>query len=329
MELIYTDKDYKEVNYLKNCEIDMELGSAMFSNARNDFTITMALDKLPEELRNGSLIYEEGTEFGGIVNGIGADTALNKATVYATLWRGMLAKKIIEPVRGQAYYQARGDANEVIQELIDQEFNGLIVAEKVKSGIDVYRDFRYTNLLESIEKMLYEKNARIAIRTERYDGIIRALVATVPIFDYSNEIELNNDYGITLSAKKIKSGINHVICLGKGELVERDVIHLYKLANGEITTDGEYSIKGLNEYTSIYDNANAETEDDLIEGGKKKFDEMSDEESLSIAITADVEIGDVVSARERTTGIYMRKPVTQKIAKGYIDRVKIDYKVGE
>lgn len=329
MDLIYTDRYHTEIGYLKRCEVDMELGSSTLSSAKNDFTITMPIDMLPKEIEQDSLIYEIGTEFGGIVNGIGADTSLNKATVYGTLWRGVLAQKIISPPPGQAYYQARGEANKAISNLIDHQFDGLIVANDKLSEITIYRDFRYTNLLEGIEKMLAEQNARLDIKADYMDKHIHAVVSAVPVNNYSNEIELSNDYGITLSAKKIKNGVNHVICLGKGELTERTVIHLYKQENGIITTDSTYAIQGANERTITYDYSSAETEEELVEGGKKKFIEKGDEESLSIAISANVEIGDIVAARERITGIYMQKAVTQKIAKGYIDRVKIDYKVGE
>lgn len=329
MDLIYTDKHHKEIGYLNRCEIDMELGSSTLSSARNDFTVTMPIDMLPQEIEQGSLIYETGTEFGGIVNGIGADTALNKATVYGILWRGVLAQKIITPPNGQAYYQARGEANQAISALIDQQFDGLIIAGTTLSSITAYRDFRFTNLLEGIERMLAEQSARLDIKTRYVDNLIRVIVSAVPVNNYSNEIELSNDYGITLNAKKIKNGVNHVICLGKGELTDRTVIHLYKQENGVITTDPTYAVKGNDERMITYDYSSAETEDELIEGGKKKFAENCDEENLSITISANVEIGDIVAARERITGIYMQKAVTQKIAKGYIDRVKIDYKVGE
>lgn len=329
MDLIYTDTSHTEIGYLKRCEIDMELGSGTSSRAKNDFIITIPIDMMPAEINQGSLIYEAGTEFGGIVNGIGADTSISKATIYGTLWRGVIAQKIICPPQGQAYYQARGEANKAISALIDQQFDGLIVADTELSNISVYHDFRYTNLLESLEKMLAEQKARLDIKTVYMNKQIRAVVSAVPVNNYSNEIELSNDYGITLSAKKIRNGVNHVICLGKGELTDRTVIHLYKQENGVITTDPTHAVQGADERVITYDYSSAETEDDLIEGGKKKLTEKCDEESLSIAISANVEIGDIVAARERITGIYMQKAVTQKIAKGYIDRVKIDYKVGE
>lgn len=329
MDLIYTDDEYTEIGYLKNCNLDMELGLVSLSNARNDFTITMSVDLLPEELRQGSLIYEVGSEYGGLVNGIGVNTSTNRATVYGTAWRGMLAQKIIQPPAGKAYYQARGEANSVLSSLVDNEFDELIIADNCDSNIAVNRDFRYTNLLESLEKMLTDRNARLSIRTAYADKRIKVYISAVPVADYSRQIELNNDYGIALDAKKIENGANHVICLGKGELTERTVINLYRLANGTITMDSSDAIKGKNERTVVYDYSSAETEDDLIEGGRKKLQEQSNEESLSMKISEKVEIGDIVGARERITDIYMCKPVTQKIIKGYIDHVSFDYKVGD
>ena len=241
----------------------------------------------------------------------------------------MLSQKVITPPNGKAYYQARGEANTVLSDLIDKEFDGLIIADGFTTDIIVNRDFRYTNLLQGLEKMLTDQNARLDIKTAYVDKQIKVYISAVPVNDFTSDIELNNDYGIALDAKKIKSGVNHVICLGKGELTDRTVIHLYKLANGQITMDSTNAINGKDERTITYDYSSAETEEDLIEGGKKKFDENCDEESLAMTISEKVEIGDIVGARERVTGIYMSKPVTQKILKGYIDNVKIDYKVGD
>lgn len=329
MDLIYTDKNYKEIGYLKKCEVDFDLGSFINSSSTNDFQITLPIDNIPKEIDEGSLIYEVGTEIGGIVNGIGADTSLGKAYIYGITWRGMLQNKNIIPLPNQAYYIVKGDANIVIKELIDNQFDGLIVGTSELSNIEVNRNFRFTQLGEGIERMLADNFAKIRIKSAIIEDRIKVIISAIYQNNFTNEIELNNDYGISLTAKKIKNGINHLICLGKGELTERTVIHLYKLKDGTITTDSEYSLQGLDERTLVYDFSSAETEEELINGGKKKFEENADEETLSIKIIEDVDIGDIVSARERITAIYMQKQVTQKIVKGYIDKVKIDYKVGD
>lgn len=329
MDMIYTDSNYHEIGFLKNCEIDMELGSAITSSLKNDFKITMKITELKDEMRDGSLIYQIGTEYGGIVKGTGANTSMNKAYVYGICWRGKLSQEIIEPPSGQAYYSVNGDANEVIRELIDNRFEGLIVGNQELSGIIVTADFRYTNLLEGIERMLNEAGARIEIKSVYDNGSIKIIVSAVKINNISNDVELNNDYGISLTSKKVKDGINHVICLGKGELTERKVIHLYKLENGTITTDPTNSISGLEKNTKVYDYSSAETDDDLIEGGKKLFADNCDSENLEITINKNVEIGDIVAGRERITGIYMQKQVSQKVIKGRIDIAKVEYKVGE
>ena len=61
-----------------------------------------------------------------------------------------------------------------------------------------------------------------------------------------------------------KMGINHLICLGLGELKNRTVIHLYADANGVISrTQTQF---GSDEVTNVYDYAGAETEN-LIKSG--------------------------------------------------------------
>lgn len=329
MDIIYTDSNYKELGYLRNCDIDMELGSVISSSSRNDFQLTMKMTDFVEELKDGSLIYQIDSEYGGIVTGTGANTSSNQAFIYGVSWRGKLAQEVIEPPSGQAYYKAKGDANQIICDLINARFDGLIVGNNELSKISVNKDFRYTNLLEGLENMLADAGARLDIRSIYENKRVRVIVSAVLINNISNEVELNNDYGISLVSKKIRDGVNHVICLGKGELIERTVIHLYKLENGMITTDSTNAIKGLKQNTKIYDYANAESNEDLIEGGKKVFADNSDSENLEITINKNVEIGDIVACRERITGIYMQKQVSQKVIKGLVEVAKIEYKVGE
>lgn len=331
MDLIYTDVNYNEIGYLSNlCNIDMELGSVLTTDSSNDFQLEFPIDDLPTEIEKGSLIYEVGSEYGGVVTGLGADTANNKAYVYGTTWRGMLYRQIIEPTSGQAYYYASGEANEVLRGLIDDRFEGLIIGSTEISSFTVSRNFRYINLLEGIEKMLSLVDAKIKIVTSYDDdNNIKAIVSATAINNYSNDIQFDNDYGMTLVAKKAATGVNHVICLGQGELTERTVIHLYKLEDGTITQDSTSAITGIDENTIVYDYSSCETEEELIEGGESQFDENADEESLEITVDEDVEIGDIISAKEQITGITMQKSVSQKILKGYINNIDVSYKVGE
>ena len=135
------------------------------------------------------------------------------------------------------------------------------------------------------------------------------------------------------TAKDIKNGFNHCVCLGRGELTERTVIHLYRLSSGTITQDESLAIKdgnvGIRRRTMIYDYPSVESTDELIQGGIDQLNQNNDTKSLEISNVDDVEINDIVGAKDRVTGIYMQKRIVSKIMTGYIDNVKVEYKVGD
>lgn len=79
----------------------------------------------------------------------------------------------------------------------------------------------------------------------------------------------------------------------------------------------------------LYDYSSVESLDELINGGIDKLNENSDTKSLQISNVDNVEIGDIVGARDRITGIYMQKQIESKILSGYMNRIKIQYKVGD
>lgn len=333
MDIIYTDRNLKQLGYLEQrVSIDMEVGTYL-SGSKNDFEITIPADMWETSFDKGSIIFEdtESSEFGGRIQGKTSDTAVNKVILYGFTWRGLISKQYVKPPSGQAYYLARGDANAFLREMLDNSFDGLIVGNLEDAGIEINRDLRYTNKLEAIEKTLKDVGYRISIHMDVSHK--RAVVSAVPIKDFSSSTEYSNDYGYALKAKDIENGYNHCICLGKGELTERTVIELFRLQDGTITTDEDranaHGITGLNRRTMIYDYSSAENEDNLIQGGMDRLKENNDTRSLEISNVDHVDIGDIVGAKDRITDIYMQKEVTSKVITGNMNRTKIQYKVGD
>ena len=123
-----------------------------------------------------------------------------------------------------------------------------------------------------------------------------------------------------------KNGINHLICLGQGELEERQQVDLYAWPDGSTRKTQYYYGKDLIE--SYYENTTVESLDELEEEGRDKLEELRDYKQLKISVSSDIdlELGDVVGGRERITNIRMTAPVVRKIVNvNGIGRATITY----
>lgn len=333
MDFIYTGNDLVDIDYLdRQMELDMEIGSYL-SSSRNDFELSVPYSVWNPKFNEGSIIYDndETNEYGGRIQGITSDTANECVTLYGYTWRGLISKKYVVPPSGQAYYQARGDANDFLRAILDDQFDGLIIGSTELCGVEVNRDLRYINMLEAIEKTLGDVGLKLKITFDKRNKC--AVCSAAPIVNYSNDTELNNDYGYNLVAKAIKNGYNHVICLGQGELTERTVMNLYRLSNGNITQNESEAIAdgnvGINRRTMLYDYSSVESEEELLHGGIDQLNENQDTNTLEISNVENVDIGDIVGAKDRITGIYMQKQIISKVLTGFVDSIDIEYKVGD
>lgn len=330
MGLVFTDNNKKDVGYLPNVAyLDLEVG--MKEQSQNDFEITIPIGEWDRLFDEGSIFYDDSeNEIGGLVLGKSSNTAENTVVLYGKTWRGLLNSQVVEPTQGQAYFQARGDANEFLRRVLDDYYDDLIVGSSETCGIEVNRDIRYVNKLEAIEKTLSDANLKLQIAFDV--ATKKAIVKATPIVTY-DLIEVSNDYGVSFIAKDVKDGYNHCICLGKGELLEREVVHVYKLSDGTFTQDKSIAlsdgISGLNDRCIVYDFSSAEDTQTLIDGGIKTINEKGDTKSLEINnITILVDIGDIVGGRERLTNIYMQKSIVARIYKGYANNLSIENKIG-
>lgn len=327
MDLIIADAAGYELGSLDiNKEIDMDIGDT------NDYTMTVALSDwqtLGYEL--GYRMYIPDTEYGGIIQNMELSVTSDTATLSGDTWRGMLAKKIIEPSPGLAYRTVSGDANRIISELLDGLFGGLFVVPKTDSGIRIegYSFDRYTDLLSGLTKMLYIAGARLRITSSGgpSGGAGHVEICAAPIVNYSDTDEYSEDSNISFVTSDIRNGINHLICLGKGELQAREVLHLYVQADGSIGSSQYYT--GLEERVAVYDYGNAESLTELMKGGKERLRELQDYLQFDMTIDDIVaEIGDIVGGREYRTGFLIQQQITQKIITMSNDELTIEYKVG-
>ena len=160
-----------------------------------------------------------------------------------------------------------------------------------------------------------------------YDQVLRkVVVSAVPIVDYSSEIEYSSDMSADYSMIIDRTGINHLICLGQGELKNRIVEHLYVDRNGVISQTQTFF--GENEIAETYDYAGATREDLIKSGADQLKGELNlNEFAIELESEREVQIGDIVGSRDYITGYTVTAPITTKIVKFEDGFVNIEYKL--
>lgn len=328
MVMIITNAKGEEQAVLEEMDtFDLDLGDT------NGFVFEVPLSRYDPSIHSkGCQIFAPGTEYGGIISGREV-TKDGSVRLSGHTWRGRLARKVIEPPAGQDYKVVSGEANTVIRSLVGDQLGSLFAVDEDDSKITIanHQIPRYVTLLEGIEGMLAKKGARLRIYYVQgpSNGVGAVHLCAVPVTDYSGEIEFSEDCRLRLSIKEEWGGINHLICLGKGDLKERLVRHLYVQADGSIGTRRHFT--GLAEMTAIYDYKSADDEESLIEDGTKRLRELADYRQCEVSVTdgTELEIGDIVGGRERITGAVMKAPIAGKVLKIQKGRETIEYRAKE
>lgn len=312
MDLILTDTSGNEIRAVMGAQLDMDLGTT------NDFVLEVSRVGYPDDITNKCRIFRPGSEFGGLIRRKGTNTTDNTATFGGYTWRGMLQHKVIQPPAGYDYKEVTGELNTVIGNLVPSEFGGLFVASSEDTGVSVsnYKFDRYCTLHDGLMKMLRSVGYKLHLEYTQGTGGSAGYVeiGAVPIVDYSSQIELSNDMQFNFAAQAINDGVNHLICLGEGELKDRVVEHLYVQADGTVSTTTPY-YTGIDEITDVYDFPGADSAT-LIEYAEEQLPDLQNRVTFSMKLERldlDVEIGDIVGGRDYITGITMAKPIVGKI----------------
>ena len=188
MELIYTDAQWHDLAVVAGCELDCEFGPG----SRNSWQLECPADDAPA-MSDGSLLYCDGGEVGGVVDGIAPDTGEGTVTFSGRTWHGVLDGNLIAPAAGQDYKTVDGEANAAIGSLVgEMGISDLFAADPADSGVRVSHQFGrpaatgYQGLVD----MLAGSGAKL--RT-RFDSASRKCVlSAAPKGDYSTE-ELDGD----------------------------------------------------------------------------------------------------------------------------------------
>ncbi|MGN1299964.1 MAG: hypothetical protein ACI4VC_01265 [Clostridia bacterium] len=279
MDLIYADENKVDIGVLSRFTFDLAFGKD-----ENDFSLEMELDD--HCMKQGYYVYIEDTEYGGIVDTISPDTVNNTVTYSGRTWHGILENKVISPEQGQDYRYFYGECNQVLSEIITLcGLESLFEADIEDTGIEIiqYQCKRYVDAYSCIKDMLHENGMKLRFR---FNGT-KVVLSSVPYFDYSQDEEFDSSQ-LGFKIEKNYKVVNHLICLGKGELSDRAVIHLFTDTNGGIqpystvdipVKDEDYILDtsnqvmfGDDEIAIVYDNSNCGATENYVLQTEKPSD---------------------------------------------------------
>lgn len=342
MDLIYTDASRKDVGVLKGYYFDLAYG-----RDENDFECTIDING--HCCSADSYLYIEGTEYGGVVDSISVDTAAENVVYYGRTWHGILNSKIIVPLQSgetstddvtlklvdsdgnslvKVYLIISGDANDCLAWLINRIGLSSLFSVDGIAGVDI-EEFQFPRYCEGyigILKML--KSAGLKLQMS-YDAVSRKTVLNaVPIVNYAEDADISSDLFDYKASRKYNS-VNHLICLGQGELAERMVVHLYADENGNIsTTQTQF---GAAEYVAVYENTGDDSKKTLKADGKEALKELWAQEAAEVALNEselEYDINDIVKTSDHITGLTSTADITKKIIKITDDDLSIEYEAG-
>lgn len=265
----------------------------------------------------GDMIYVPDTEWGGIVTQITHKTADSTITINGITWRGFLYCMAVEPPSGYAYLTFSDiDANAAIALAVGNRYSDLIAVSSAVTGVSVSGQWRYRTVADCLNSTLEEYGMRLKIVWNNVLG--KMVLSAEPVDELTDQIELSQDYGVDFTSKDGQKIVyNRCLALGKGELLERMVRNVYYL-DGNYYTSKPSGWDDDAERTLIFDYPNVESADDLIRSAKDKLSENVPTKSISInQVTANIpaELGDIIGARDRLTGMVGTSRVIRKIMK--------------
>lgn len=317
MDLIYTNSSMQAIGVMKAYDLDLAFGSD-----ENDFEIKV--DANNHCCEAGYYVYIIGTEYGGVIDAVTSDTETGEVTYTGRTWHGILNSKVICPDAGQDYLTLNNEANGVLDSLITRMgLTSIFTVNIYASCLEIsnYKMPRYVTGYDGIMQMLKSVGGKLVLS---FDGE-KVILSAAPIEDHTKDGSVSSD-SMSFQVKTTSKKVNHLICLGQGELKDRTVVHLYADASGSISQT--QTLTGADEYTAVYDYPSAESAQKLIEAGASRLAELQNQDNLSVSLNeaeCAFDVGDVVGAVDTITGISVAVPITKKIVSIRNDYMSVSY----
>lgn len=334
MELIHADASRAEIAVVRDMlSFDAEISIKPDANeAENSWQLRLGADSwLQGPIIHGHSLYIDGTEWGGQVEKISHNTREGVITLSGCTWRGMMARKVICPPEGKAYLSFNSKhVGKAVGSIVLPQLGELFYVAEDQADALITASFRFEPMLGGLQRLLSENGLGMDVR---YRSAKRGVeISTRRLADYADSVDLSQDYGMDMvTVSGSLAGYNHLIALGRGELTERTVIHLYRLRDGLITTERPAWADSLAERSLVFDYPNAETPEDLTKAAAGKLLEHMPMDSLELdASLLDIpaQLGDTVGARDRVTGMAGKAPITGMVLKMSENGITIEKRVG-
>ncbi len=274
-----------------------------------DYKLT-ATRAIYDKLSTATYLYIPGTEYGGIIDSIVHNTSDDSIVASGRSFRGLLNSKIITPDSGQDYKVVSGNLAEILAGILaENNLDYLYMIDPALTWITLsnYQIARYCSVLYLLNALEVKTGLSLYLMwSAKYHKVI---------ITYRQPIDWTSKYlyaQLDMTTTQIKHKVNHLICLGGGQLKDRLRIDLYADMNGDISTS--QSILGADEYTQVYDYPNAKDETELISGGTAKLKELNADTPLElVAKDKQYAVGDIVGGYDDLMQVKTKAIITNVI----------------
>lgn len=315
MVLVVNDPTVGDIREIEEFELDIAFGSD-----ENALKLEARAGEAPEE---GQFVFIDGTEYGGVIDQASYEAgreASGSILCKGRTWHGILAGKRLLPDSGSGYLSVSGKASDVLASLIERMgLSGLFSAASDDTSVSYTFD-RFVDGYSGLKAMAKANGRKVVMRRE--GGKVE--ISLPPVVDYANKVDSDLlDFTLT----SVHRCINHLVCAGTGELENRAVVHFYADTAGNVSHT--QSLFGVDEICALYDYSNAD-EAKLEEEGGKKLREYQTRGSVEVDAhdDIDVDVGDIISARDNAYGKTVSATVVKKIVQVSHGVATYRYEVG-
>jgi hypothetical protein len=315
MVLVVHDSTVGDIREIEEFELDIAFGSD-----ENALKLEASAGEAPEE---GQFVFIDGTEYGGVVDQASYEAgreASGSILCRGRTWHGILAGKRLLPDSGSGYLSVSGKAGEALASLIERMGLSGLFSAAADDTLVSYTFDRFVDGYSGLKAMAKANGRKVVMR--RNGGKVE--ISLPPAVDYANKVDSDLlDFTLT----SVHRCVNHLVCAGTGELENRAVIHFYADAAGNVSHT--QSLFGVDEICALYDYSNAD-EAKLEEEGGKKLREYQTRGSVEVDAhdDIDVDVGDIISARDNVHGKTVSATVVKKIVQVSRGVAMYRYEVG-
>lgn len=315
MVLVVADTKLGNVREIEDFTLDVAFGAD-----ENALTLTVEEKSAPAA---GQLVYIDATEYGGVIDQVKRGSgrgATGAVECKGRTWHGILAGRRLSPDSGSEYLTVNGKAGDVLTSLIARMgLESLFKASSDDSTVS-YTFSRFCDGYSGLMSCAKANGRKLSMR--RMDGYIE--LSMPPIVDYANKVDSDLlDFTIT----SVHRCVNHLLCAGTGQLANRAIVHFYADENGNVSH--KQTLFGIDEICALYDYSNASASELETEGKKKLLEYQT---SGTVEVDAhedmDIDVGDIISARDNSTGTTVTATVSKKVVKVNNGVATYSYEVG-